>query len=111
VARRKSQPSTRLDKAAVSSGTALVRVAARVDALGKQRREVAAELREYIAAAQQMLEELGEDAAYSGRRVTRTVGKAARTVKRKLKLSAKGRANIVAAAKKRWAKYNAEKKS
>jgi len=100
-----------MDKAAVSAGTALGRVAARVDSLGKQRREVAGELRDFIATAQQMLEDLGEDAAYSGRRVKRTVGKAARKVKRKRKLSAKGRANIVAAAKKRWAKYNAGKKS
>jgi ElaB/YqjD/DUF883 family membrane-anchored ribosome-binding protein len=85
-------------------------VAARVDALGKQRKAVASELRSFIATAQQMLEDLGEDAAYSGRRVRRTVGKAARKVKRKRRLSAQGRANIIAAAKKRWAAYNAQKK-
>ena len=110
MAKRRRKAETRLETAAAGAGTALGHVAARVDALGKQRKAVATELREFIATAQQMLEDLGEDAAYSGRRVRRTVSKAAGKVKRKRRLSAQGRANIIAAAKKRWAAYNAQKK-
>jgi hypothetical protein len=89
-------------------GATLGHLAGRIDALKKQRTVVAGELKGVIATAQRMLSELGGEAAAGARRVQAAVPKAGR--KRKRRLSAQGRANIIAAAKKRWAKYNAEKR-
>jgi hypothetical protein len=80
-------------------------VAARVDALKRERAVVAAEIQAVIGAAQRMLADLGDDAAIARHRMrkARRAGSA--------RLSAEGRARIIAALKKRWAKYHAEKKN
>jgi ElaB/YqjD/DUF883 family membrane-anchored ribosome-binding protein len=77
-------------------------VAAKVDALKKQRQEVTRELRELISTAQTMLADLGDDAAVLRRRARKAVRRV--TKKRKRQLSPEGRARLVAAVKKRWAK-------
>ena len=83
------------------------RVAAKVDALKKQRQEVARELRELISTAQTMLADLGDDAVVLRRRARKAVRRV--TKKRKRQLSPEGRARLVAALKKRWAKVRKEK--
>lgn len=84
-------------------------VAARVNALKAQRADVIRELHDVIATAQQMLNDLGEapaTGAGNGRR-GRPTGRGAGKRRR---LSPEGRAAIVAAAKKRWAKYHREQR-
>lgn len=111
MARRKRGSANRLDSAAMAIGGSLGRLTARVDALQRQRAAVAEDLRNVIASAQDMLGDLGDNAAiarHAGRKAVRKAKSRARKGKRRL--SAQGRANIIAAAKKRWAKYNAKKK-
>ena len=95
-----------LSSAATVVGGSLGRVAAKVDALKKQRQEVARELRELISTAQAMLADLGDDAVVAGRRARKAVRRVTR--KRKRQLSPEGRARLVAAVKKRWAKTRQE---
>jgi hypothetical protein len=76
-----------------------------VDSIKARQKAVAAELRPVIASVQGMLADLGEEVSASAR-----VQKAGAR-KGKRRLSPEGSARIVvAAAKKRWAKYDAEKK-
>jgi ElaB/YqjD/DUF883 family membrane-anchored ribosome-binding protein len=91
----------RLDSAATAIGGALGRVAAKVQRLERQRDAVAAELRQVIDTAQDMLDKLGDYAIVARRRARRAVRRVTR--RRRRRLSARGRANIIAAAKKRWA--------
>ena len=103
----KRRRSRDLDSTATAVGGSLGRVAARVDALKKRRQEVAEELRALIRTAQGMLAELGDDAVGLRRRTQRVVR---RTTKRgKRQLSPEGRARLVAALKKRWAKVRRKK--
>ena len=114
LAKRGKTRSNRMNSAATSIGTTLGHVAAKVDALNKQRAAVVEELREVMSVAQGMLTELGADAASAGRQARKTVqkaaGKVAKKHTRRRKMSAKGRAAISVAAKKRWAKAKAAKK-
>ena len=80
------------------------RLAGRIDAVRRERQALAADLRAVMRQAQDMLADV-EDTAVIGYRRAR---KAARKSKRRL--SPEGRANIIAAAKKRWARYHAAKK-
>lgn len=105
MAKRTRKASNRLDSAATTIGTGFGHLAGRIDSLRKQRLAVVAELNHLIASARGMLSDLGEEASAGAARV-RTAGGA----KKKRRLSAKGRANIIAAAKKRWARYHAGKK-
>jgi ElaB/YqjD/DUF883 family membrane-anchored ribosome-binding protein len=91
---------SRLDTAATALGGALGRVAAKVQKLEKQRGAIAAELRHVIGTAQEMLDDLGDQAVIARRRARRAVRKVTR--RRQRRLSAQGRANIIAAARKRW---------
>jgi hypothetical protein len=91
-----------LDSAATAIGGALGRVAAKVQKLERQRAALAAELRRVIDTAQDMLGKLGDGVVVARRRARRAVRKVTR--RRKRRLSAKGRANIIAAARKRWAR-------
>jgi mevalonate kinase len=63
----------RLDSAAAAIGGSLGHVAAKVEALKKQREEIAAELRELISTAQGMLNDLGAETATFQRRVKKVV--------------------------------------
>lgn len=81
---RRSRRDTRLDRTAAGLGRALGQVAARVDALQHQRQLAVDEIRQIIGAAEEMLADLGD----AGVR----------------RLSPEGRARIIAAAKRRWAK-------
>jgi len=103
----KQRRSRNLDSTATAVGDSLGRVAARVDALKKQRQEVAEELRALISTAQGMLAELGDDAVVLRRRAEKVVRPTAKKGKRQL--SPEGRARLVAALKKRWAKVRKEK--
>jgi hypothetical protein len=98
---------TRLDSAATAIGGALGRVAAKVQRLERQRAALAAELRRVIDTAQDMLDKVSDGVVIARRRAGRAARKASR--QRKRRLSAQGRANIVAAAKKRWAQVRKER--
>jgi ElaB/YqjD/DUF883 family membrane-anchored ribosome-binding protein len=95
------RPKTRLTAAAEGIGTGLGRLAARYDALVKQRDELADELRDYVKHAEKLLGNLSQTAAL---RVSRTKKRAAKTVKQvKRRFSPAARAKLRAAAKARWA--------
>lgn len=97
MARRRK---TRLNQAAVNVGSALGRVAAKVDRLKQQRQAIAAEIQQVIGAAEKMLGDLGGKASAA----TRSVAARRRT------LSAEARERIADAQRKRWAKVRAAKK-
>ena len=105
----KRRRGSRLDSAASAIGGALGRVAAKVQKLERQRAAVASELRQVIDTAQDMLDKLGDYAVVARRRARRAVRKVTR--RRTRRLSAQGRANIIAAAKKRWARVRKGKAS
>jgi hypothetical protein len=94
---------------AKSIGGTLGRVASRVEVLNKQRAALAAELRQVIDTAQAMLANLGDYAVVARRRGRRAVRRVVKS--RRRRLSAQGRANIIAAAKKRWARVRKEKRA
>jgi hypothetical protein len=100
---------TRLDTTATATaiGTALGRVAAKVQRLEQQREVLATELRRVIDTAEDMLGKLGDGVVVARRRAGRVARKATR--RRRRRLSAQGRANIIAAAKKRWARVRKAK--
>jgi len=99
---RRSRRGTRLDRTAAGLGRALGQVAARVDALQHQRQIVVDEIRQIIGAAEEMLADLGDAGVIARRRVRRRLRKARGAGRRRL--SPEGRARIIAAAKRRWAK-------
>jgi hypothetical protein len=99
---RKSSRDTRLERTAAGLGKALGQMAARVDALQHQRQAVVDEIRQIIGAAEEMLADLGDAGVIARRRLRRRVRKARGTGVRRL--SPEGRARIIAAAKRRWAK-------
>ena len=103
----KRRRGSRLDSAAIAIGGALGRVAAKVQRLEQQREALATELRRVIDTAQDMLGRLGDGVVVARRRGRRAVRKLTR--RRKRRLSARGRANIIAAAKKRWARVRKAK--
>jgi hypothetical protein len=107
VAKRGSSRTGGLEGAAVNVGTALGKVAAKVDALKKERTLIAAEIRGVIRSAERMLADLGDDAAIARHRAR----KAVRRIGAKRNVSPEGRARILAALKRRWAKYHAEQKA
>ena len=82
-------------------------IVARVNALKQERAQVVSEINGVIATAHQMLQDIGELPAGSQRGASRPKGVA----KKRRRLSPEGRARFIAAAKKRWAKYNKEKKA
>lgn len=104
--RKRAQRAGVATKAAVSVGTTLGRIAARVDGWMAQRDEIAQELTTVINRAQSMLSSLGKGTA----RIQRQAETAIKTVKKKAAkksrrtMSAEARAKIAAAQKARWAK-------
>jgi hypothetical protein len=96
-----------LDSAATAIGDALGRVAAKVQRLERQREALVAELQRLSEAAGDLLGTVGDGVVVARRRSRRAVRKVTR--RRKRRLSAQGRANIIAAAKKRWARIRKEK--
>jgi len=105
LAKRRRRSSKRLNSAAVGLGASIGTLAGRVKALKVQQKAVADELRQVVATAQGMLADLGQEVSASAAR-----GRRAGSAKKKRRLSPEGRANIIAAAKKRWAKYHAKNK-
>jgi ElaB/YqjD/DUF883 family membrane-anchored ribosome-binding protein len=103
----KRRRSSRLDSAATAIGGALGRVAAKVQKLESQREALVAELQRLSEAAEDMLGDLGDRAVVARRRARRAVRKVTR--RRKRRLSAQGRANIIAATKKRWARVRKQR--
>lgn len=103
--RSRRSDSNRLNSAASGLGTALGSLAGRVDSIRARQKAVATELQRVMASAQGMLADLGEEVSASAARVQRVGAR-----KGKRRLSPEGRARVVAAAKKRWAKYHAEKR-
>ena len=90
-----------LDRTAAGIGSALGRVAAKVDALKRQRSEIGAEIRQVIGAAQRMLADLGGESPR---------GRSRKGAPRKRQLSAEARERIAEAQRRRWAKVRAAKK-
>ena len=85
----------------------LAGVKSRLEGWRSERRALVTELENVVRTGQRMLEELGASPVEGGR-PGRSTGRQAKTGSRRL--SPEGRARIIAAAKKRWAKYNREKK-
>jgi ElaB/YqjD/DUF883 family membrane-anchored ribosome-binding protein len=98
---KRGRPKTRLNAAAEGIGTGLGRLAAKYDALVRQRDALAHELRGYVKHAERLLGNLGQTAAV---KVSRTEKQAAKSVKQvKRRFSPAARAKLRAAAKARWA--------
>jgi hypothetical protein len=98
---------TRLDATATALGAALGRLAAKAQQLERQRAALVAELQRLSGAAEDMLGKLGDGVVVARQRARRAVRKVTR--RRKRRLSAQGRANIIAATKKRWARVRKER--
>jgi hypothetical protein len=105
----KRRRGSRLDSAATAIGAALGRLAANAQQLERQRATLLAELHRLSEAAEHLLGTVGDGVLVARRRAGRAVRKVTR--RRKRRLSAQGRANIIAAAKKRWARVRKEKRS
>jgi hypothetical protein len=90
---------------AATIGRAFGRVAARVDALKRQRAVVAAEVQSVIHAAQRMLAELGGTGSAGGS----STGRGTSPARRKPRLSPEARERIAEAQRRRWAKVRAAK--
>jgi hypothetical protein len=78
-----------------------------VQRLERQRAALAAELRRVIDTAEDMLGKLGDGVVVARRRARRALRKVTR--RRRRRLSAQGRANIIAGVRKRWARVRKEK--
>lgn len=95
-----------MNQAAGKIGEMLGRIAAKVDAVKRQRAEISAELDHVIRVAQRMktdIGESGEDFRRAGGKVASAVGKAKR------RMSPEARERIANAARKRWAAYRKAK--
>lgn len=101
--------STRLDSAATAVGITLGRLAAKAQQLEQQRAALATELRRVIDTTEDMLGKLGDGVVVARRRASRAVGTVTR--RRTRRLSAQGRANIIAGVKKRWARVRKERRA
>lgn len=99
---KRSRKTSSLDSAAVTVGSRLGALAGRVDAVKAQQQALAAELRHVIRTAQGMLADIGAEASASAAIVRRSGRK-------KRNLSPEGRAAIIAATKRRWARHHAAK--
>ncbi len=95
-----------LNAAADKVGEMLGRIAQKVDAVKRQRAEIAAELDHVIRVAQQMKVDIGQ----AGGDLRRAGGKVgAAVVKAKRNMSPEARERIAAAARKRWIAYRKAK--
>ena len=92
---------TTLDSVALAAGSALGRLAARIDSLTKQREAITTEIQRYARQAESALKGLAAGKNPFGR--TRTTTKAAAPRKRRT-MSAAARRKIAAAQKARWAR-------
>jgi hypothetical protein len=92
----------RLDSTATAIGAALGRLAAKAQTLERQRAALVAELHRLSEAAEDLLGTVGDGVVVARRRVGRAVRQVTR--RRKRRLSAQGRANIIAGVRKRWAR-------
>lgn len=93
---------TTLDSVAIAAGSALGRLAARIDSLTKQREAITTEIQRYARQAEGALKGLA-----AGRNpFAGTVSKVARktAVRKRRKMSAAARRKIAAAQRARWAK-------
>jgi ElaB/YqjD/DUF883 family membrane-anchored ribosome-binding protein len=98
---KRGRSQTRLNAAAEGIGTGLGHLAARYDALVKQRDALAHDLRGYVKQAESLLGNLGQTAAVE---LSRTEKQAAKPMKQlKRQFSPAARAKLRAAAKARWA--------
>jgi hypothetical protein len=103
----KRRRTTRLDDTATAIGGALGRLAARMQKLERQPAVLVAELHRLSDTAEDMLGTLGDGVVVARRRAGRAVRKVTR--RRKRRLSAQGRANIIAGVRKRWARVRKRK--
>jgi hypothetical protein len=112
VAKRGRRKDSQLNKAAAGIGRTMAEVMNRMDSWRSQGDELAAEVRQIVAAGSQMLAELGHKADSR----VRTARKALTRVRKRggrpkgFKMSAAARRKLSIAAKKRWAARKAEKK-
>jgi ElaB/YqjD/DUF883 family membrane-anchored ribosome-binding protein len=98
---KRGRSQTQLNATAEGIGTGLGRLAAKYDALVKQRDELAHELRAYLKHAEKLLGNLGHSASIE---ISRTETQAVKALKgAKRQFSPAARAKLRAAAKARWA--------
>jgi hypothetical protein len=95
-----------MNQAAGKIGTMLGRIAAKVDAVKRQRAEISAELDHVIAVAQRMKSDIG-GVGDDLKRARGKVSAAVSTAKRRM--SPEARERIANAARKRWAAYRKAK--
>jgi uncharacterized protein YoxC len=95
-----------INAAAAKVGATLGRIAAKVDAMKRERAALVAELDHVIQVAQKMKADIGD----VNRDVARAKGKVSKAVRKaKRRMSPEARARIAAAARKRWAAYRKAK--
>lgn len=103
---RRATGNAAMNEAADRIGAMLGRIASKVDAVKRQRAEIAAELDHLIAVAQQMKQDIGA----VGPDLRRARGRVAKAMTRaRRELSPAARERIASAARKRWAAYRKAK--
>ena len=102
MAKTRGRKTTTLDSVAIAAGSALGRLAARIDSLTKQREAITTEIQRYARQAESALKGL----AAGKNPFTGPVRKAAKTAapRKRRTMSAAARRKIAAAQKLRWAR-------
>jgi hypothetical protein len=100
---KRSGGSVKANQTAEQLGRLLGQVAARVDSWKKQRNELRTDLAKIVSTANRLIEDLGGAGRQAGRQAAGAVNRAGRNV------SAIARARMAAAARRRWARYRADK--
>ena len=103
MAKTRGRKATTLDSVAVAAGSALGRLAARIDSLTKQREAITSEIQRYARQAESALRGLAAGANPFATPASKTAAMPAAPRKRR-KMSAAARAKIAAAQRARWAK-------
>lgn len=105
MAKTRGRKPTTLDSVAVAAGSALGRLAARIDSLTKQREAITTEIQRYARQAETALKGLA-----AGKNPF-TAGAAKTASPRKSRLSPAARRRIAAAQRARWAKHRRQAKA
>jgi hypothetical protein len=102
MAKTRGRKATTLDSVAIAAGSALGRLAARIDSLTKQREALTTEIQRYARQAESALRGLAAGKNPFGETVPRIARKTA--VRKRRKMSAAARRKIAAAQRARWAR-------
>lgn len=110
MAKARGRKTTTLDSVAIAAGSALGRLAARIDSLTKQREALTSEIQRYARQAESALRGLAAGGNPFGGRAAKKAKKAAAPRKRR-KMSVAARRKIAAAQRARWAKRKRQARS